>query len=209
MFTGLVEKTQSDRDAAMRAMFRARKEVFVDLLKWDLPVLDGRFELDQFDNPDASYLILVDEDGAHRASARLLRTDQPHLLGDIYPHLCAGPVPTGPHIREITRFCLDRHQSALSRRIARDQLVTALCTYALSAGISEYTGVAETSWFDQVRRFGWECKALGPAVRVEGRWLVGLHILIDEETPDRLRRGGVYETASLALHAPAARELVQ
>src|SRR3546814_5947244 len=37
-------------DAAMRAMFAARKEVFIDLLKWDLPVLAGAYELDQFDD---------------------------------------------------------------------------------------------------------------------------------------------------------------
>src|SRR5438034_9422080 len=99
---GLVEKTQSDLDAAMRAMFQARKEVFIDLLKWDLPVLNGQFELDQFDDRDASYLILVDEQGAHRASTRLLRTEGPHLLGTIYPALCTGAVPAGPGVREIT-----------------------------------------------------------------------------------------------------------
>lgn len=31
-------------DAALRAMFAARKSVFVDLLKWDVPVLDGAYE---------------------------------------------------------------------------------------------------------------------------------------------------------------------
>ncbi len=47
--------TQSTRahdapgNAALRAMFAARKQVFIDKLQWDLPVLDGRFELDQFD----------------------------------------------------------------------------------------------------------------------------------------------------------------
>ena len=40
-------------DASLRAMFAARKQVFVDLLKWDLPVLAGEYELDQFDDPDA------------------------------------------------------------------------------------------------------------------------------------------------------------
>src|SRR3546814_13988791 len=84
----------------MRAMFAARKEVFIDLLKWDLPVLAGAYELDQFDDPDAEYLILIDGKGRHRASARLLRTDRPHLLGDLYPHLCDGPVPTGPTVRD-------------------------------------------------------------------------------------------------------------
>jgi hypothetical protein len=31
-------------DNVMRAMFAARKAVFVDLLKWDVPVIDGQFE---------------------------------------------------------------------------------------------------------------------------------------------------------------------
>src|SRR5690554_3010471 len=67
-------------DPALRSMFEARKKVFVDLLKWDLPVLDGRFEVDQFDTPEAVYLVLTDESANHRASARLLRTDRSHIL---------------------------------------------------------------------------------------------------------------------------------
>src|SRR3546814_10306547 len=106
-------------------MFRARKEVFSELLKCDLPVLADECEVDQFDR-QAEYLILLEQGVKHRASTRLLRTDQPHLLGNLYPHLCAGPVPTGTTIREITRFCLDRHQRASERRSARNQLVTAL-----------------------------------------------------------------------------------
>lgn len=132
------EQIEIDEDGALRAMFRARKEVFIDLLKWDLPVLADEFELDQFDS-DAEYLILFEQGVRHRASARLLRTNQPHLLGDLYPHLCAGPVPTGAAIREITRFCLDRHQRASERRSARNQLVTALVEYALATGITAYT----------------------------------------------------------------------
>ena len=81
--------------AAMRAMFAARKEVFIDLLGWDLPVLADRFEVDQFDTPDAEYLILLGPDHVHRASARLLRTEREHILGHLYPHLCTGIVPTG------------------------------------------------------------------------------------------------------------------
>ena len=109
-------------DAALRGMFAARKQVFIDQLKWDLPVLDGRFELDQFDTPDARYLILLDPDDLrHRASARLLPTTAPHLLGDIYPHLCADGPPTGTRMWEISRFCLDLAQTPAERRDARNQ----------------------------------------------------------------------------------------
>ncbi|OUC56156.1 autoinducer synthase [Sphingobium sp. GW456-12-10-14-TSB1] len=194
------EQIEIDENGALRAMFRARKEVFIDLLKWDLPVLADEFEVDQFDR-QAEYLILLEQGVRHRASTRLLRTDHPHLLGDLYPHLCAGPVPTGPTIREITRFCLDRHQRAEDRRSARNQLVTALAEHALATGITAYTGVAEQEWFEQIRRFGWDCKALGQPVVHEARRLVALHIQIDDETIDGLRAGGVYEAPRLMLAA--------
>src|SRR3546814_8426797 len=89
--------------------------------------------------PAARYLILLDADGRHRASARLLPTEGAHLLGEHYAHLCAGEVPRGPTVCEISRFCLDRDQDAASRRAARDQLVTALAEHALRESSEEHT----------------------------------------------------------------------
>lgn len=185
--------------AAMRAMFAARKEVFIDLLGWDLPVLADRFEVDQFDTPNAQYLILLGPDHIHRASARLLPTQHAHILGSLYPQLCLDPIPTGPTVREITRFCLDRHQRSPERRSARNQLVSALAGHAIRHGITDYTGVAEQAWFDQISRFGWDCRPLGPSVRSGRDLLVGLHIRIDHTTIDKLRAGGVYEPIRFAL----------
>lgn len=51
--------------AVLAAMFEARKRVFVDLLGWDVPVLAGRFEMDQFDDSQACYLVLTDGAGEH------------------------------------------------------------------------------------------------------------------------------------------------
>ena len=70
--------------AVLAAMFEARKRVFVDLLGWDVPVLAGRFEVDQFDDPHARYLVLTDSDGRHLGSARMLDTTRPHILGELY-----------------------------------------------------------------------------------------------------------------------------
>jgi len=110
-------------------------------------------------------------------------------------------VPCGPTIREITRFCLDRHQRAGERRTARNQLVSALADHALRNDITDYTGVADVAWFEQIERFGWDCEALGKPVLRGDRWLVALHIAIDDDTPDRLRETGVYEPATLTLFA--------
>jgi N-acyl-L-homoserine lactone synthetase len=185
--------------AAMRGMFAARKRVFIDLLKWDLPVLAGEFELDQFDDEHAEYLILTDDVGRHRASARLLRSEGPHILGDLYPYLCAGPVPTGPTIREITRFCLDPAFRAPDRRRARNELVTTLAEHGLRAGITDYTGVASQAWFEQIKRFGWQCRRLGEPVAIDGKTLVGLHIALNETTLDGLDRAGIRTQTSLNL----------
>ncbi|KAG5727286.1 hypothetical protein E4T56_gene5882, partial [Termitomyces sp. T112] len=112
-FSG-IHSAQPDmiRDDVMRSMFAARKAVFVDLLQWDVPVLDGRYEIDQFDDRHAHYIILSQEDGNHLGSARLLPTTRPHILGSLYPQLCTQAAPSGTAIFEITRFCLDRRLRA-------------------------------------------------------------------------------------------------
>lgn len=190
--------TDDTTDAApmLRAMFVARKEVFIDLLKWDLPALDGRFEVDQFDTAAARYLIVGDQSTGHRASARLLPTTQPHILQSLFPELCHRDVPASSDCLEITRFCLDRHQLAGDRREARDHLIAGLVRFALAEGITSYTGVAEIGWFQQVLSFGWHCRALG-LPRAYGRSvLTALQIDIDVETPRRLREAGITGTAS-------------
>lgn len=183
-------------DPAARAMFEARKRVFVDLLKWDVPVIAGRYEVDQFDTPEAVYLVLVDEHGRHRASTRLLRTDRPHILADPIAHLCEGPVPSGSSVREITRFCLEPTLSRAGRRQARNELVTALVDHALSHGITQYTGVASRAWYRQIADFGWQCQELGPSRASGEAGLVALHIVIDERTPEQLAETGIFQCPS-------------
>lgn len=179
-------------DPALRSMFEARKRVFVDLLKWDLPVLDGRFEVDQFDTPEAVYLVLTDESANHRASARLLRTDRSHILAQLFPSLCEGNIPSGLQTREITRFCIDPALCRTDRRRTRNELVSALVDHALRWNITDYTAVANMQWFRQISRFGWKCRALGPQRMIGTELLIALHIEIDDQTIPQLQYSGIY-----------------
>lgn len=187
---------------AMRTMFEARKRVFIDLLKWDLPALAGRFELDQFDDEHANYLIVTDVEGEHLASARLLLTTRPALLDSLFPGLVDGEVPQGEGVLEVTRFCLSPGVGARQRRTARDALLVGLADFALANGIRTYTGVAELAWFRQIQSFGWDCRPLGEPVLHRGQALVALRIDIDGSTIDKLEGGGIVSTA---IAAPAAR----
>lgn len=183
------------RRAALQAMFEARKSVFVDLLGWQLLVVDGRYEVDAFDDAHAVYLIVADPDGRHLGSARLLETTRPHILGDLFPSLCAAGVPRADDIMEITRFCLDRRLSARERRVTRNRLVSAIVDYALANRISAYTGVAEMGWLQQILAFGWDCRPLGLPRRIAGQLLGALRIDITRETPALLAQGGIYTPA--------------
>ncbi len=178
-------------DKVLRGMFAARKQVFVDLLKWDVPVLAGAYEVDEFDNPHAHYLVLADRDGGHLGSARLLPTMRPHILDSFYCELCEGAPPRSPGIFEVTRFCLDRSLSARERRGVRDTLVIALVDYAIAQGLSGYCAIAEMGWLQQILAFGWRCRPLGLPVVIDGKMLGALAIEIEPDTPRKLAAAGI------------------
>jgi N-acyl-L-homoserine lactone synthetase len=190
--------------AALRTMFMARKRVFVDLLRWDIPVLDGRYEIDQFDDQHARYLILLDAAGRHLASARLLPTTRPGILDGLYPELADEPLPSGDDVYEITRFCLTPDRPAAERRAIRNQLVTAIARYAIEQGIRCYTGVADLSWSRQILDFGWDCRFLGSPKAVGTATLAALRIAIDQHTLDRLAERGVYDEVPAGYEADRA-----
>ena len=48
--------TVAEVDGLLANMFVARKRVFIDLLHWDVPVVNGRYEIDEFDGIDTVYL---------------------------------------------------------------------------------------------------------------------------------------------------------
>jgi acyl-homoserine lactone synthase len=186
----------SARNRTLKAMFEDRKSVFVDLLKWDLPVLEERFELDEFDNEHATYIIIADETGDHLGSARLLPTTRRHILDSLFAHLCSGPVPTGQAVFEITRFCLSRRQCASSRRLTRNRLVSALAWHALEVGIETYTGVAEIAWLQQILAFGWNCRPLGAPALMECGMIGALAIEITPNTPELLAHNGIWDLSA-------------
>ena len=178
--------------ALLANMFVERKRVFIDLLHWDVPVLDGRFEVDQFDGPTTVYLIIAGPDGSHLGSMRLLPSDGPNILGSIFPCLCEDAPPSSPDIWEISRFCLSRSLKASERRVIRDELVTAAVSFALANRIRAFCCVAETAWLSQILAFGWRCLPLGLPVRLNCGWTGALQIEVSEDTPSLMAAAGTW-----------------
>lgn len=184
-------------------MHRDRKRVFVDLLKWDVPVIDGQYEVDQFDHAGAVYLIVAEEDGTHRGSIRLLPTNRPHILGSLFPELCEGPPPSGSNVYEITRGCLSPRLRAAERLRVRNQLTTAAVEFALFNGIDTFTCVAEGGWYSQILSLGWICEPLGLPRILDGTMTGALKIGVTRDTPRLLLEAGTYNHSTLELATPA------
>ena len=180
------------------SMFEERKLIFVDLLRWNIPVTDDRYEIDQFDDDDAIYLLMSHDDGSHLGSMRLLRTDRPHILGSFFEYLCVDGAPKGRETLEVTRLCLSPRLRARERRWVRDRLISALTDYALAQGITSLTGVARASWLAQILRMGWRCDVLGDPMLVDGTLTGAFRIHVDEATPQALANMGIYVPGTIA-----------
>lgn len=63
-------------DRALRGTSAARRGVFGDLLRWNLPIADGEFGIDRFDDQRPRCLILHGDADKHFASAPRLRASQ-------------------------------------------------------------------------------------------------------------------------------------
>ena len=159
----------------LSSMHEDRKRVFVDTLRWEIDC-DGSQERDEFDHEGATYLVAKDRLGTHWVSMRLLDTEQSHILGSIFPYLCESGVPTGPQIKEITRYIASPRIKASERHLARNMICRALIEYALREGIEAYTAVVGLPFLAQILAAGWRCDPLGLPQRV-GHDVIGAFCL--------------------------------
>jgi len=189
----IIDHTQAaNRQSLLRSMFADRKRLFVDLFNWDVPVVDDRYEMDQFDSADTIYLIVADAEGEHEASIRLFPSTRPHMLGTLFAHLCPFGVPVGETTWESTRLCLPQRHGAERRRELRNKLFSAMVDVALDRGIERYTGVVPDPFRKEVLSLGWQAEPLGPAVRIPGGPIGAFLIHVRPDTPERLGWSGVY-----------------
>lgn len=176
----------------LQSMFADRKRLFVDLFAWDVPVIDGQYEIDQFDTAAAVYVVAADEEDGHEASLRLMPTTGPHMLDTLFSHLCPLGVPTGPEIWETTRLCLPQRHGAARRRELRNEVFSAAIDFALAHGIERLTGLVPETFRRELLAMGWQAEPLGPALRVEGDLVGAFMVHVDAATPARLAWTGVY-----------------
>jgi len=181
------ENRDQYRDALLQ-MHRDRKTIFVDRLHWAVPVVDGEFEIDQFDTEQAVYLLALDpRSHRHLGSVRLLPTLHPHLLGDVFPDLCAAGVPRDAGTWEITRLCTTPGLEKAEARAVLGLIATALVEFALLYGVNRYTCVAHLQWLSQLIAVGWDTEPLGAPQQIDGELVGALSINVTPATLQMFR----------------------
>lgn len=123
---------------------RLRRRIFVEGLGWPLAVDRWGRERDQFDRKDTIYGAVV-QHGEPVACWRLLQTDRPYLLGEVFPHLAGGQsLPRSPAVWEISRFGVDPlHQQP---DILTRELLGLMMRFAVQQGAETIVAVSDEAF---------------------------------------------------------------
>lgn len=142
--------------------FQLRYRSFVDGQYWNLSRYQG-MEYDQYDTLAASYLCWQDSDGVVRGSVRVVPTDRPYMIKDLWPELIENrPLPDSLSVWEATRFCIDRSVSPELRSRIKHELVLAFIEFGLRNDIKEMVGIMPPKlWQNVFVKSGWDITYLG------------------------------------------------
>lgn len=144
-----IEWENVEKSSLCQEMFRARASQFVNRLGWKLNVdINGR-ETDLFDDPDAHYVIVSDENGRHAGSARLRSTLKPTLVNNVFLHLLDDVPINASGVWECSRFCLS--EGAESRFAVK--LLHAIAVFALQKDARSIVGVYDKRMERVYRRY--------------------------------------------------------
>lgn len=201
----IVDATNADLyDDVMDQYFRVRHDIYIEEFRWPgLTPRDG-LEIDQFDGPDATYLLGINGNGDVVAASRFIPTTKPHLLSDVFPWLADEPVPVSKDIYEWTRIFVTRKLRTSGRPSdAAGRILTAIQEFFVQTNIRCLTVVCEDFWFDRLRRLGWNPIRLGMPQEHEGEMLVALMLHMTPEALEQTRRFyGLKEPVILAKAVP-------
>jgi N-acyl-L-homoserine lactone synthetase len=172
-------------DSDIHEMHRQRKRVFADQLGWKLPIV-GDMEIDAYDREDTIYLLAKPmPEASVVASVRLLSTERPHLMVDLFRDACSDAPPCGPSIWEVSRFCIAPDVRSRRERIGLVwEIVCGVTETALLFGIEHVTFATNGALLPLVLECGWHARRLGPTLPDGGDRITAVAASI---TPDGLR----------------------
>jgi acyl homoserine lactone synthase len=163
-------------------MHEFRRKVFVQRLQWKLPLLDG-MERDQYDTPDAKYIIISDADDRVTACARLLPTTKEYMLPELFPQLLGScPPPCDAAVWELSRFATSVRETHEGRILSLSQptldLLHTVFEFSRRHNITRLVLVTSVGIERLLLRAGVAVHRVAPPAVVDGKLHVALFIEI-------------------------------
>ncbi|MGE7415816.1 acyl-homoserine-lactone synthase [Methylobacterium tarhaniae] len=144
---------------------------------------------DRFDTETTRYLLAIGGDGQVAGGTRLLPSEGPTLLSEIFPHLAdIRGVEREPGTWECTRFFAAprfREDRLLSRPAGI--VAAGLIEHCLEQGIPRLNLVVETYWIPQMAEIGWRPRPLGLPAADAGVSLCAVTVAMTEEALQETR----------------------
>ena len=187
----------------LHEQFRLRHDVYVGERGWKALARADGLERDQFDNEDATYILSIEGDHVIGGS-RLVSTERPNLLSEVFPHLAVvGGVPCDPAIFEWTRiFVIKARREGGNAGRAAGTVICGILEFCLAEGIEALSAVMETWWLPRFHDMGWTIKPLGLPEMIDGGWTIAVLMPITKQTLDTTRAFHSIEAPVLVRRGP-------
>ena len=171
----------------MEEVWHLRHKVFVEEKGWtELAKPDGR-EIDQFDTPEAVHLLAM-EGGKVIGYSRLLPTIRPHLLSEVFPHLCEGDLPRGPRIWEWTRQAVaPAHRARGTSRLVTVRLMAGIVEWGMANGVTSLVTMMPLLYLLPFLDTHFRAVPLGLPTVIDGERTIAVRAEFDMRTLKRLR----------------------
>jgi len=191
----LREMNEADRVG----MFSLRYDTFRTRLGWQVQTTDDGLEIDQFDKLERAHYIIAKSpaDGVD-ACWRLLPTQGPNMLRDVFPELLQGaPPPCAADVWELSRFAIATDRLASAEDAGNHQLgfgelsvalMTAAWHFAQANGIARYVTVTTAPIERLLKKQGLSVHRLGPPLRIGMALTIACFIEVDAITARALRQ---------------------
>lgn len=192
----------------LASMHRLRHKIFIENLKWPLGPIQAvnGMEFDQFDGPNAHYIVRLNDTGAVDACCRLLPTEGPYLLAEVFPDLIeSGTPPRAADTWEVSRFAAD---AATAPRNIVGQLVAAMLEVGLANGLNHFVSVSDIRIEPLLRRAGWNPKRMGTTRQTTTDTVAAELYEVSRPALDRVRlKSGIPHALLNAVNSRTAGEL--
>jgi len=155
-------------------VWQFRHRHFVERFGWGALRKPDCREMDIFDTDEAVHLVLENA-GVILGYSRLLATNAPHLLSDVYPEIMGGrDYPRAKNVYEWTR-CVAEPSARLCGVEASHILLTGVAEFCLSAGIEALIVETHPKLVNLLVSNLWDVTPLAAPMVYDGALVVPIH----------------------------------